>query len=169
MKQKILVGLVAILVIIQFIRPDQNVSGENSKDIRNKYAVPQEVDKLLAVACNDCHSNKTSYPWYANIQPVGWWMSMHVKDGKRHLNLSEYLSRPIAFQNHKFEEIMEMTEEKEMPLPSYTWLGMHPEANLTDSQRKTIMDWAQAQMDTLQAQYPPDSLIMKRRSPTPSQ
>ncbi len=89
-------------------------------------------------------------------------MAGHVKEAKEHLNFSEFTSRKIAVQNHKFEEIIELVEEKKMPLPSYTWLGLHPEAKLSDSQRQTIINWASAQMDTLKIQYPPDSLVMKR-------
>ena len=170
MKKKILLGLIGVLIIIQFIQPEKNVSGENSKDITNKYPMSAELSSLMAVACNDCHTNKTVYPWYANIQPVAWWLSGHVNEGKRKLNFSTFLSRPIAYQNHKLEEIIEMVKEKEMPLPSYTNFGLHKEANLTDEQRQLITAWAQTQMDTLKAQYPPDSLVMKRPSgPPPGQ
>ena len=169
MKKKILLGLAAVLIIVQFIRPEKNVSDDTTYDFSKKYPVPVEVSSILQVACNDCHTNKTEYPWYSNIQPVGYWMNFHIVNGKRHLNLSTFLSRPIAFQNHKLEEMIEMVKEKEMPLPSYTFLGLHAKANLSDEQRQTLMNWAQTQMDTLKAQYPPDSLIMKRRSPPPAQ
>lgn len=169
MKKKILFGLLAVLVIIQFIQPEKNISGESSQDFAKKYPVPVEVSNILTVACKDCHTNKTVYPWYASVQPVAWWLNYHIVDGKRHLNLSTFLSRPIAFQNHKLEEIIEMVKEKEMPLPSYTNLGLHSEANLTDEQRQILITWAQVQMDTLKAQYPPDSLVMKRRGTPPSQ
>ena len=72
---------------------------------------------------------------------------------------------PIAVQNHKLEEIAEQVEKKEMPDKSYTFLGLHKDANLTDAQRQQIISWAKAQMDTLKANYPADSLIMKRRTP----
>jgi len=36
--------------------------------------------------------------------------------------------------------LIEMVEDKEMPLNSYTWV--HSEAKLTDVQRKAVMDWA---------------------------
>ena len=169
MKKKILFGLVAFLIIIQFFRPEKNLSGENSKDISKKYPVPQEVSAILDVACKDCHSNKTNYPWYFNVQPVAIWLSFHISEAKQHLNFSTYLSRPIAVQNHRFEEIMEMIKEKEMPLPSYTYFGLHADANLSDDQRQTIINWAQTQMDSLKSQYPPDSLVMKRRAPPPVQ
>jgi hypothetical protein len=167
MKSKILMGLVAVLVIIQFIRPEKNLSGNEEFGISTKYQVPAEVATIMKGACNDCHTNKTEYPWYANIQPVAWWLNDHVTDGKRHLNLSEFTKRPIAVQNHKLEEIAEQVEKNEMPLASYTYLGMHPEAKLSEAQKKTLIDWAKAQMDTLKANYPADSLVLRRPSGPP--
>lgn len=164
MLKKILLGLLAVLVIMQFIRPEKNDSNDQQNHVSTKYEVPAEVATILKGACDDCHSNKTEYPWYANVQPAAWWLAGHVEDGKRHLNFSDFTSRKIAVQNHKFEEVVEMVEEKEMPLPSYTYMGLHPEAKLTDQQRQTLVNWAKAQMDTLKANYPADSLVMRRPS-----
>ena len=50
-----------------------------------------------------------------------------------------------------------------MPIASYTFLGLHPEAKLSDGQRKQLINWAQVQMDSLAAQYPADSLVLRRR------
>jgi hypothetical protein len=160
---KYLVSLILILVVIQFFRPEKNLSNDRTHDISSKYLVPDDVQRILSVACNDCHSNKTDYPWYAEVQPVAWWMNGHVTDGKRHLNFSNFTSRPIAVQNHKFEEVVEMVDEGEMPLPSYTWFGLHGGANLTTEQREVLISWARASMDSLKNQYPPDSLVMPRR------
>ena len=170
MVKKILLVLLAAFVVIQFIRPEKNVSDEQLNHVSKKYAVPADVDAILKVACNDCHCNKTEYPWYANVQPVAWWLADHVKDGKRHLNFSTFAGMKVALQNHKFEEVVEMVEKKEMPLPSYTNLGLHSGANLTDAQRQTLIKWAKTNMDSLKAQYPADSLILKRpQSPPPPQ
>ena len=163
MIKKILIGLAVILVIIQFIRPDKNDSNDLTYDISTKYEVPENVNQLLKTSCNDCHSNKTEYPWYANVQPVAWWLNDHVVDGKKHLNFSEFTKRPLSIQNHKLEEVVEMVEEKEMPLPSYTYFGLHPEANLTDIQRQKIIDWANEQMNYLKQTYPADSLVFPKR------
>lgn len=162
MIKKILIGILIVFVIIQFIRPDKNVSNDETYSIATKYEVPKEVGQILKVSCNDCHSNQTRYPYYANIQPVAWWLDHHVTDGKKHLNFSEFTKMPIAIQNHKLEETVEMVEELEMPLPSYTYLGLHKEAKLSDDQRKIVIDWAKAQMDILKANYPADSLKMPR-------
>ncbi|MFN3380758.1 MAG: heme-binding domain-containing protein [Runella zeae] len=163
MLKKILIGLGVVLVAIQFVRPERNLSDDRTYDVSTKYAVPEDVKQILAVACNDCHSNKTEYPWYANIQPVAWFLDHHVTDGKRHLNFSNFTSRSVAYQNHKFEETIEMLKEGEMPLASYTYLGLHAGANLTEPQKQSLINWAQANMDSLKAQYPADSLVMRRK------
>jgi len=166
--KKIAIALVSVFIIIQFFRPAKNLSNDLTYDVSTKYLIPDSVQVILKVACNDCHSNVTEYPWYAEIQPIAWFLNDHINDGKRHLNYSNFTSRPVAHQNHKFEEMIEMVKEREMPLPSYTWLGLHLEANLTDEQRELLVSWAEAQMDTLKAQYPPDSLVMKRKQPLPT-
>ena len=169
MLKKILIGLAIVFIVIQFIRPEKNDSNDLTYDISTKYEIPEDVNHLLKVSCNDCHSNKTEYPWYANVQPVAWWLNDHIVDGKRHLNYSTFTKLPIAVQNHKLEETIEMVKKKEMPLESYTNFGLHSEANLTDEQREMLTDWAKKQMDYLKRTYPADSLVMKRRArPNPT-
>ncbi|TDQ16437.1 heme-binding protein [Algoriphagus boseongensis] len=169
MIKKITIGLVALLVLIQFIPVEKNESNDNEFDVSKSYNVPDNVSMILKGACNDCHTNLTRYPWYSNIQPVKFFLADHVNDGKRHLNFSSFTNLPLAVQNHKFEEVIEMVEEKEMPLESYTYFGLHPEANLTDQERQVLIDWAKEQMAMLAATYPADSLVMKRRTPPPTQ
>lgn len=165
MKKRILLAVLGVFTLIQFIRPARNSSNDRTQDISTKYYVPLQVNSILQSACNDCHSNKTVYPWYAEVQPMGWWLNKHITDGKKDLNFSTFTKLPIAVQNHKLEEVIEMVKEGEMPLPSYTYLGLHSEARLTNEQRELIVAWAEKQMDSLKRSYPPDSLIMKRRAP----
>ena len=169
MVKKILLALLAVFVIIQFIHPEKNQSDDQLNAVSKKYEVPENVEAILKVACYDCHSNNTRYPWYANVQPSAWWLADHVNEGKRELNFSNFITRPIAVQNKKFDEIAEQVEKKEMPLAEYTYLGMHQDAKLTDAQRQTLINWAKAQMDSLKAQYPADSLVLKRKGPPPPQ
>jgi len=169
MLKKILIALLVVFIVIQFFRPEKNDSNDMTYAITTKYEVPDEVEQIFSVACNDCHSNKTEYPWYANVQPVAWWLNDHITDGKRHLNFSEFTKSSIARQNHKLEETIEMVEKKEMPLESYTYLGLHGDANLTDEQRQKIINWAKDQMAYLKNTYPADSLVMPKRRPRPQQ
>lgn len=165
MIKKITIGLIVLLVLIQFIPYEKNESGASEFEISKSYNIPDNVSMILKGACNDCHTNSTIYPWYSNIEPVGLFLNRHITEGKEHLNFSEFTNRPLAWQNHKLEETIEMVEEKEMPLESYTFFGLHPEANLTDQDRQVLIAWAKEQMAMLAATYPADSLVMKRRTP----
>lgn len=164
MIKKITIGLLALLILIQFIPAEKNESNDTEFDISKSYNVPDNVGMILKGACNDCHTNLTRYPWYSNVQPVKYMLADHVDEGKSHLNFSTFTKLPLAIQNHKFEEVVEMVEEKEMPLASYTYLGLHPEAKLTDEDRQVLIDWAKGQMAMLAATYPADSLKMKPRT-----
>lgn len=149
MLKKVLIGLLVVLVIIQFIRPDMNKDDSpQPNDISKVYTVPQEVQTILHSVCYDCHSNKTTYPWYFNIQPLAWWLDSHIEEGKGHLNFSIFGTYEPKKQAHKMEEVAEMVENKEMPLKSYTWT--HEEARLKQEERELLINWAkQMQADIL--------------------
>ncbi len=152
MLRKILVFLLIVLIIIQFIHPEKNINtGPQPNALAKAYPVPAEVDTILKHACYDCHSNNTSYPWYSNVQPSAWFLAKHVKDGKRHFNFDEFMSYTKERQDHKLKEFVEMVEEGDMPLSSYTWL--HEDARLTPEQRKMLSDWAK-ELKTKIAQQP---------------
>ena len=137
MVKKILLGLLVILILIQFIRPEKNQSGDFSRDITTVYPVPDDVQAVLKRACYDCHSNYTTYPWYSNIQPVAWWLQNHINEGKEHLNFSEFAAYTLEKQAHKMEETAEMVEQGEMPLNSYGW--MHSGARLDTSEAQKYL------------------------------
>jgi len=142
--KKIITACLVVFIAIQFVRLSPNkgdLHGEN--EISKKYNVPTEVQGILKQSCYDCHSNNTEYPWYTNIQPIGWWIQLsHVNDGKRHLNFSEFSSYPEKRAKKKIEEIADEIREGGMPLSSYTFI--HRNAVLTPQQSKTLIDWAES-------------------------
>ena len=161
MLKKILIGFVLLFVIIQFVRPARNESGESNMDLRTKYPVPDSVAQILAKACNDCHTNTTRYPWYANVQPVGWWLSSHIKDGKRHLNFNTFAGEKVARQKKRMEDCIEQIDNGGMPLDSYTWI--HTDARLTAAEKSMLKSWCQGIIDSIKQNYPPDSLVLPQR------
>ncbi|HEY4245554.1 MAG TPA: heme-binding domain-containing protein [Lacunisphaera sp.] len=151
MIKKALLGLGLLFVVAQFIRPAKNISlVADTADISTKFTVPPDAKRLLQNACYDCHSNRTRYPWYAEIQPVGWWLAKHVKDGKAHLNFSEFATYSPKRTADKLDQISDEVSQQAMPLPSYKW--GHPEARLTVAQMKLLTDWA----DNLHDEIAPD-------------
>jgi Haem-binding domain len=146
--RRILTILVIIFAGIQFIQPAKdNQSMDMTNDISKVVRVPDTVQALLKAACYDCHSNYTNYPWYSNIQPVGWWLKDHIDEGKRGLNFQEFAlvkanekyPTVAGRQDHKLDEVKEQIEKDEMPLKSYTLI--HGEAKLNAAQQKMILTW----------------------------
>ncbi|MFN0016115.1 MAG: heme-binding domain-containing protein, partial [Saprospiraceae bacterium] len=91
MKKKILIALAIVLLVIQFFRPDRSVpTVDPAQDIRQVLQPPSDITTILKSACYDCHSYETRYPWYAQIAPVSWWLSGHVKGGREHLNFNTF-------------------------------------------------------------------------------
>jgi len=133
--------LLVIIIVAQFFGPDKNRGDIN--DLTSFFEdtnPPDAVTLILKETCFDCHSSFTRYPWYNNITPVNYWMDGHIDHARSHLDFSNWTEYDAKKKDHKLEELLEMVEEKEMPLPSYTW--MHSEANLTDEQIKSVLDWA---------------------------
>lgn len=140
MLKKILICLAAGLLLIQFVRPEKNLSsGPGKQDLLELHAPPPEVRRILQVACYDCHSDNTRYPWYAEFQPVAWWLDAHVRDGKREFSFSSFGELSAKKQASRLEEVMDQIASRRMPLKSYTLA--HRDAVLTDAQVKLVNDW----------------------------
>ena len=139
-KKKLLFVILIFIVALQFL-PTRNNNGlaHGANDINNTINVPADVEVILQKACYDCHSNKTNYKWYCYIQPLGAWIEHHVDEGKDELNFSEFKSYTSKRQKHKLKECIEMVQENEMPVSSY--LLVHKEAELTESEKSLLLDW----------------------------
>ena len=161
MFKKILLFLLIAFIGIQFIHPKPNkATGEQPNFIGKSFPIPDDVKSILHKACNDCHSNNTRYPWYSNIQPVDWWLTHHIKEGKAQVNYDDYANRSLRYQYHKMEETIEQVKKNQMPLNSYTWI--HKDAILTDEEKSKLIGWAESVMKSMEAKYPIDSLKRKK-------
>lgn len=146
--KKIVMMLIVILIAVQLIQPARNKDGRVlSTDISKTVLVPANVQTVLQAACYDCHSNHTHYPWYTYVQPVGWILSNHIKNGKKELNFSDFGSYSKRRQESKFKSIASQVHDGAMPLYSYTI--MHKNARLTKEEKYLIISWAQHNKDSL--------------------
>ena len=80
------IGLIAVLIILQFFQPEKNNAPIDPElDMLELVAPPEPVADLIRDACYDCHSNQTIYPWYNRISPVSLYLHKHIKKGKEDL------------------------------------------------------------------------------------
>lgn len=153
MKKVLKIVVVAVAVIFaaaQFIRPDySNPTIVPEQELAATTDVPGDVAAIFERSCNDCHTNKTVYPWYSQISPVSWWLKDHINEGRHELNISEWGTYSDRKKSKKLEEVCEQVEAREMPLPSYTWV--HRDSFLTEADIKTLCDWSKAEMAKIPA------------------
>lgn len=126
------IGVLAVLIAIQFIR----VTKDNPKE-RSAVSWNNERSRLLAQrACYDCHSNKTVWPDYACYAPMSWFISNDVHEGRETLNFSEW----TYTRDKEAERAIKMIEEifdGDMPPSTYLW--MHPEARLNEGEKLDLV------------------------------
>jgi len=148
---KIVVIILAVgFVIIQFIRPDRtNPAEDPSQTLEASTRVPDDVRMILSRSCADCHSNRTSYPWYSNVAPVSWFLTNHINEGRRELNISVWNTYEAKKKARKLGEICEQVEQGEMPLPSYLWI--HWDAKMQNGDAKRLCEWAENEKDKLES------------------
>lgn len=144
------IGLLAAFVIAQFIQPGfSNPPINESETIEAVTNVPPAVAAIIERSCVDCHTNRTTYPWYSRISPVSWYLHNHIVEGRRELNFSVWATYSAKKKAKKLEEICEQVREKEMPLPSY--LLVHREAALSNEDVDTLCSWTEAERQRLQS------------------
>jgi len=137
--KKILIVLLIALVLIQFYRPEKN-----NAELRDVAAFEAEtnVDANIRIImennCYSCHSNKTDYPWYAEVAPVSYWLADHIVEGNKHFNVSQWATYSAKKKGHKLDELIEEVEEGEMPLESFTYLH----GSITEAEKKAVIAWA---------------------------
>ncbi len=132
--------VVAIVLVIQFIPVERNVSTvPPGQSFERTEKVPANVATILKVSCYDCHSNNTSYPWYSELQPGAYFMAQHIKEGKEELNFDEFNDYSKRRKKAKIKSIISQIEKDEMPLKSYRM--MHGNARLSADKKKELLDF----------------------------
>lgn len=138
----ILLILVLAMAAIQLI-PDKMPANVNNNpgDIINSGMVPDSLAAILKTSCYDCHSNETRYPWYSRLAPASWLLARDIKEGREHLNFSEWESYNKRNKIGKIEAVREEVTSGEMPLFNYTII--HRKARLTKEQISSLSIWTE--------------------------
>lgn len=140
----VIVVLVVAFVAIQFYRPDRTTAPiVQAETLEASTQVPENVAATLKRSCNDCHSNQTVYPWYAEIAPASWLLANHIDEGRREVNFSVWNTYSAKKKIRKLDEICQQITDGEMPHYQYLWI--HGNAKLSDDDKKMLCDWARTE------------------------
>ncbi len=133
LKTAAFIFLVALL-IIQVIRIDRT-----NPPVRSDLSADPAVKSVLSRACYNCHSNETIWPWYSGLAPVSWLVGWDVKNGRQHLNFSEWGDLDERAQLRKRTEIAEEVKAGEMPPWYYSMV--RGASRLSSSEQNLIAAW----------------------------
>jgi hypothetical protein len=140
----LLIIVVVGLVIAQFFGPAKsNPASDANQSIESRLQVTPQVAAILDRSCNDCHSNKTRWPWYANVAPVSWFVIGHVNEGRENINFSEWGRYTERDNDSLLRQMCREVRAGAMPLSSYT--PLHPGSTLSAEDVKTLCDWTDAE------------------------
>lgn len=153
-RRNVMVAL-AIFAGLQFI-PARRTNPPVSTDFIAAAAVPAAEARLLRAACYDCHSQETRWPWYARVAPASWWIARHVREGREHLNFSNWPQGRPWEAKAKLESIAEALRNDSMPPGGYKLL--HADAKLTSAQRLRLGAEVQTEAAALRLPSPPGGL-----------
>jgi hypothetical protein len=151
MKKKlkwIFAALVVAFGLLQFTNPPRT-NPPVIHDLMATSVPPPEVADLLHAACYDCHSHETKWPWYSRIAPVSWLIASDVNEGRTNLDLSDWPADHPDYAVKRLEDMSEKIGYDEMPPKKYT--AIHADARLTDSQKKELAGWLDAEAERLKA------------------
>jgi hypothetical protein len=132
------------LIIAQFFgRAKSNPAIDPSQTMESRLQVPLPVAAIFDRSCNDCHSNKTRWPWYSNVAPVSWFVIGHVNEGRQQMNFSEWGRYTPQDNDSLLRQICREVKAGDMPLSSYT--PLHAGSKLSAEDVKTLCDWTSAE------------------------
>jgi hypothetical protein len=137
----ILGSLAGVFLLAQLVQPEvPPVPAEKGRPIWENPALDRRVAAVLKRSCADCHSYETRWPWYSRISPGSWLMAGHVRRGRRQLNFSKQWS----FSEDTLGDIYDAVNDRVMPPRSY--LLLHRDARLSESDRTLLKKWALGEM-----------------------
>jgi hypothetical protein len=142
------VGAVAIAAGGLALRPSGGRSEEYSWSPLLKGA---EIDRgtlsILERACQNCHSERTRWPWYSHVPPASWLVQRDVRQARAHLNLSRWQSYSPDERRALLSAIGAVARSGTMPPRRY--LLLHSGSKLSHVEREQIYRWTRTERSRL--------------------
>jgi cytochrome c len=139
----------SVVAALSLLHPWGNLRSSSPGGTLTGSSAPQEVRGMLSQKCGDCHSDNTRWPLYSRIAPSSWLVERDVAQGREHMNLSSWEKYSIDNRVDFLAKIGTQLRQGKMPLKRY--LLLHPEARVSESERKLIVDWTKSERRRLMA------------------
>jgi hypothetical protein len=140
-RKAILTGMGVLGLASAFVHPFGNVKGQTSTaSLLSASQTTDTVNRVIERSCQNCHSERTDWPWYSYIPPVSWMIEKDVSEARGHMNLSRWGDYTTERQVEILSRLGAEVRNHQMPLPRY--LSLHPDARLSETDVKDLYDWS---------------------------
>jgi hypothetical protein len=142
--KRVVLAAVILLAVAQLFRPARtNPPVDYRREMGALLPIDPAVGSVLARSCNDCHSNRTVWPWYSGVAPASWLVVSDVNRGRKELNFSNWAAYRATDQRKYLSEICREMTEGEMPGLPYVLL--HRRAAVGNADVATVCRWTAEQ------------------------
>jgi Haem-binding domain len=149
-----LVASGAVAIGSVFIHPSGPVKAQRSgTPLLSGAVIDARTFHIISASCQNCHSEKTDWPWYSYVAPVSWLLESDVQRARSHMNFSRWAEYSTDQRIALLEEIQIRVQTREMPLPRYLWL--HPGAKPSKGDIDRLSDWTWMESNRLQSASAP--------------
>ena len=146
----LIVGAGLMAAISAFVDPFGKVKAQGiDKPLFAGAQIDLEVLQILERSCQNCHSERTEWPWYSYIAPIGWFIEKDVRQGREHMDLSRWDEYDHTSQRDILTRMSAVLRSRQMPLPRY--LILHPGSKLSEEEIAKIGEWTQEERLRLKA------------------
>lgn len=143
-------AIATVFAALQLTNPERtNPVAGRALHLEAQTSVPANVAATLRRACYDCHSNDTTWPWYARVAPASWLVVHDVNEGRGQMNFSRWGEYDNHDRADMLDEACSEVRASKMPLPPY--LVLHGEARLSAEDVQVLCAWAGAEAARLTA------------------
>ena len=111
--------------------------------------VDSETVQIMERSCQNCHSEKTDWPWYSYVAPMSWLVESDVHRARSHMNLSGWDRYSLEEKQDHLAELAAAVRSRQMPPPRYTL--MHRSAKLSQPELDRIYQWARGERRRLKS------------------
>jgi mono/diheme cytochrome c family protein len=125
--RKISIAIGVLVVAIQLVPYGRDHS--NPPVVAEPTWNSSQTREVFFAACANCHSNETTWPWYSHVAPASWLVQWDVDRARAELNVSRW-----GMDEYEGDKAAKMVHTNRMPPRKYLWA--HPEARLTDAEKR---------------------------------
>lgn len=133
----------ALLIASVAIHPFGAIRAKSSKPLLAGAGVDPAVVHILERSCQNCHSERTEWPWYSDVAPISWLIENDVHEARSHLNLSRWDEYDAQKQHDLLAELAAVVRNSRMPPRRYTVL--HPGAKPSVQELDRLYQWARTE------------------------